>query len=180
MAPRPGMGSHTTLLAAALCSWGVATVVTACGATNADLERKLDAGRDRTRQLLSSEDVQDQPAGSPQRALVEAWRALQFRDAEAVLARVTGPSVRPRPGLDQRVVAFGAYAVDVRPKILDASLERRRASLRVQLARRQGVGSDGLRIVRLTLTLPVRFIAGRWRVEVDDGLLRRLRRAATG
>jgi hypothetical protein len=156
------------LLCMALVS---ALLAVGCGDTDRDLAGTLAAKRDRALQTLSPEDVAQQPAGSPQRAIVELWRSLQYRDPRAALALVAPrPPRRLRLAVEDFIAASGAQATaNARPKILSTRRSGNRAIVWLEVIRNEALGAQGLRRVRHRALAELVKSRSGWRVRVNAG-----------
>jgi hypothetical protein len=145
-----------------------------CASTDKKLHRALLAERVETMTIVTRAELDAQPAGSPQRTVLSLWRAVQFRDAEGALERVS-----PRPNPDQLktfedfIVDIGANAAGVtKPRIVRATQTGRDASVVVEFVRHKKVG-DQIRTA-VTGTLNVQLVHTRdgwlvlWRKAADQ------------
>jgi hypothetical protein len=114
-----------------------ALLIPACGSTDEELRRSLATERGQVLPVVSRRDVESQPAGSPARAVIKLWRAVQFDDAKtAVSLLAPRPTRVERPRTEELVVTLGGVATDsVEPRIVAVRQTGRRA--RVLLERRE-------------------------------------------
>jgi hypothetical protein len=84
--------------------------------------------------LLSKADVEAQPAGSPQRALYEWWRALQFEEAPEAAKYYAG-DVRMTPAKLDVILSLGAptLGLNARPRLVETDVNGDAATVRVLL-----------------------------------------------
>jgi hypothetical protein len=148
-----------------------ALLMPACGSTDEELRRSLAAERGQVLQVVSRRDVKSQPPGSPGRAVMKLWRAVQFDDAKtAVSLMAPRPSHAERPLKEELVITFGGVVTDsVKPRIVDVEESGQRA--RVVLERRREPAAERLSRIQLQLVRTHRD----WRVLVErafDDLLR--------
>jgi hypothetical protein len=123
----------------------------ACGSTDEELRRGLAAEREQVLHVVSGRDVESQPAGSPGRAVMELWRAVQFDDAKtAVSLMAPRPTRLQRPRTEELVVTFGGVATDsIEPRIVDVIQTGSRARVVVERTKQP----DGDRMSRIELEL---------------------------
>lgn len=130
-------------LAAALVAM-LALAVPGCASNDKELHRALLAERMETLTIITRAELRAQPPGSPQRAVLSLWRAVQFRDAEGALARVS-----PKPGAKQLksfenfIVDIGGNAASVtKPTIVRTTRNGRHATVVVEFVRNKKVGDQ--------------------------------------
>jgi hypothetical protein len=84
--------------------------------------------------LLSADDVQRQPAGSPQRTLFEWWRALQFDDAPEAAKYYASDLHMTAAKLDDiLVIGSGILGLNARPRLVEVDPSGDTAAVRVLL-----------------------------------------------
>ncbi len=115
-----------------------------CASSDEDLDRELLAERLETMTIVTRAELASQPPGSPARAILTLWRAVQFRNPEAALARV---SPRPTPdqlkGFEDFIVGTGAQAAaTTKPKVLDVKENGARADVLVEFIRHRKIGDQ--------------------------------------
>jgi hypothetical protein len=152
-----------TLLAVA------AVLVGGCG-SGSKLPQQLPG---RAEQLLTQMDVNRYPRGSPQRALLSWWRAMQFADQSNYVDSYVLPVRRllqADPRMPQVLAALSGQLRTVRPLVRGAELRANRATIYTKVAYRTPVGSQRYvtSLVPKAFTLVLR--QGRWRL-VDDGFV---------
>jgi hypothetical protein len=130
-------------LAAALVAL-VALVASGCASNDKELHRALLAERMETLTIITRAELHAQPAGSPQRAVLSLWRAVQFRDAEGALARVSPkPDAKQRKGFEDFIVDIGGNAASVtKPTIVRTKTDGRHATVVVEFVRNKKVGDQ--------------------------------------
>jgi hypothetical protein len=128
----------------------LAVVAPGCASNDKELHRALLAERVETMTIITRAELQAQPAGSPSRAVLSLWRAVQFRDAKGALERVS-----PKPGRDSLktfedfIVDVGANAAGVtKPTIVRATETGNHATVVVEFVRHKKVGDQ----IRTTVT----------------------------
>lgn len=124
------------LFAAALTGAG-------CASTDDELRRALKAERDEELSLVSRQDLARFSPGSPERAVMTLWRAIQFRDAKAAVAllvpRPTGPQLPKVESFLAGQAARGAVTSKLVPKRTTRSGDR--AVAHVEIVGRKKVGT---------------------------------------
>jgi hypothetical protein len=150
-----------------------ALLIPACGSTDEELRRSLAAERGQVLHVVSRRDIKRQPAGSPGRAVMELWRAVQFDDAKtAVSLMAPRPTRAERPRVEELVVTFGGVATDsVEPRIVDVNQTGRRA--RVLVERRKQPTGRRMPPIQVELVRSGR----EWRVRADRAFRDLLREA---
>jgi hypothetical protein len=121
--------------------------------------------------LLSAARVERLPAGSPERALFEWWRAMQFDDAAAGAhfyaagAAVTGEQL-------DRQLGVARAAFRARPGLVDVSRQSERATVAVLLEQRAVAPNGRVDIKRTPRAFDLIREKGRWRL-ADNAYLER-------
>jgi type IV pilus biogenesis protein CpaD/CtpE len=115
-----------------------------CASNDTKLHRALLAERLEAMTIITRAEVEAQPVGSAQRAVLALWRAVQFRDAETALELVS-----PQPNKDQLrsfedfIVDIGANAAGVtKPTIVSATQTGDQATVVVEFVRHKKVGDQ--------------------------------------
>lgn len=123
------------LLLAALAGSG-------CASSNDDLQRELLAERQEHYSIVTLAEVNGQPAGSPGRAILTLWRAVQFRDPHRALALVSPPPTRDQiDDFEEFIVGAGASAASTtKPDVVDTEETGRRAEALLEFHRKRKVG----------------------------------------
>jgi hypothetical protein len=150
-----------------------ALLIAACGSTDDELRRNLAAERGQVLHVVSRRDIERQPAGSPGRAVMELWRAVQFDDAKtAVSLLAPRPTRAERPRTEELVVTLGGVATDsVEPRIVAVERTGRRA--RVLVERRKQPAGRRMPPIEVELVRSDR----RWRVLAEQAFRDVLREA---
>ena len=151
-----------------------------CASTDAELRRELSKERNEALTPVSRADIGAQPAGSPQRAVLLLWRAIQFRDAKSVV-----PVLEPRPGprllspVEEFVVGGGAViAQSMTPRILESAGNSARASVVVELVRTESTTDEPSTRTTRPLKLSLVRVGSDWKLRWRAAL-RQLIAAAT-
>jgi hypothetical protein len=128
----------------------LALAASGCASNDKKLHRALLAERVEALTIVTRAELHAQPAGSPQRAALALWRAVQFRDAEGALALVSPqPSKNQLPGFEDFIVDIGANAAGVtKPRIVSATQTGNHATVVVEFVRHKKVGDQ----IRTTVT----------------------------
>jgi hypothetical protein len=110
-----------------------ALLTTACGSTDAELRRTLAAERGTAIEVVSRAQVESQPPGSPGRAVMDLWRAVQFDDAKTAVSLIAPrPAAAELPRTEELVIAVGGAVTDsAKPRILE--VDRTAGGARVSL-----------------------------------------------
>jgi hypothetical protein len=145
-----------------------------CATSDKELHRELLAERLETMTIVTRADLAEQPKGSPARTVLLLWRAVQFRNPEDALPRVSPqPTKRQLQGLYAFIVGDGAQAAStIKPRIVGAKRLADRASVTIELIRHKKVGDQVRSAVAGRLDVPLeRTDTGwvvLWRQVVDD------------
>jgi hypothetical protein len=144
----------------------VALAATGCASSDRDLARELQAERTETLTIITRAELDAQPNGSPARAVLSLWRAVQFRNAQGALAQV-----EPQPTRDQLkpfeefVVGVGAQtAATAKPVVVNATESGNVAKVTVEFVKYRKVGDEVRTEVTGRLEAELRRISGRWLV----------------
>jgi hypothetical protein len=110
-----------------------ALLTTACGSTDAELRRTLAAERGTAIEVVSRAQVERQPPGSPGRAVMELWRAVQFDDPKTAVSLIAPrPTAAELPRTEELVITLGGVVTDsATPRILE--VDRTAGGARVTL-----------------------------------------------
>jgi hypothetical protein len=144
----------------ALILLSVALAGAGCASGNDDLQGELLAERQEHYNILTRAEVSAQPAGSPGRAILTLWRAVQFRNPEGALARVSPPPTGDQiDDFEGFIVGAGASAASTtKPEVLDVNRVGRRANVLLEFHRKRKVG-DRIK-TRMTGRLQVGLVRG--------------------
>jgi hypothetical protein len=123
---------------------GLALAAPGCASTDKDLHRELLAERLETMTIITRAELAGQPPGSPARAVLRLWRAVQFRNPEDALAHVSPqPTPKELENFENFIVASGAEAAaTIKPRIVDVNEAGSRAEVRVEFIRHRKVGDQ--------------------------------------
>ena len=124
--------------------------------------------------IITRAELNHEPPGSPSRAVLRLWRAVQFRNPDDALAHVSPqPSRKELKGFEDFIVATGAEAAaTTKPRIVDVKQSGSRAQVVVEFIRHRKVG-DQVRS-RVTGRLTAELVHGRtgwlvlWRKASDQ------------
>jgi hypothetical protein len=144
----------------------LALVAPGCASSDRELERDLLAERTETMAIVTRAELRRQPPGSPARAVLTLWRAVQFRNPEDALARVSPhPTPRQLSGFEQFIVSTGAQAsASTKPRILGSKTSGRHAKVRVEFIRHRKVGDQVRSRVTGRLTIELERTRAGWLV----------------
>jgi hypothetical protein len=145
-----------------------------CASNDKKLHRALLAERTESLTIITRAELEAQPAGSPSRAVLSLWRAVQFRDAEGALERVSPkPNTEQLESFEDFIVDVGANAAAVtKPTIVKTTQTGRHATVVVEFVRNKKVG-DQIR-TRVTGSLSAELVRTRagwlvlWRKAADQ------------
>jgi hypothetical protein len=145
-----------------------------CATTDEDLHRELLAERLETLTIVTRAELARQPEGSPSRTILALWRAVQYRNPQAALARVAPqPTPEQLKRFESSIVATGAQAASTtKPRILDSKVSGKRATVLIEFIRHRKIG-DQVRSV-VAGRLPVKLVHTKagwlvlWRKAADD------------
>jgi hypothetical protein len=145
-----------------------------CASSDRDLHRELLAERLETMTIITRAELNSEPPGSPSRAVLRLWRAVQFRNPDDALAHVSPqPTPKELRAFEDFIVAQGAEAASTtKPRILDVKQTGSHAQVLVEFIRRRKVG-DQVRS-RVTGRLTAELVHGRagwlvlWRKASDQ------------
>lgn len=128
----------------------LALVAAGCASDDGELRRELLAERLETQTIITPAEIAAQPPGSPSRAVLVLWRAVQFRNPQAALARVSPQPTREQlKGFEDFIVGTGAQAAAAtKPRIVDVEETGSSARVDVEFIRHRKVGDR----VRATVT----------------------------
>ena len=127
--------------------------------------------------LLSAAAVERQPAGSPGRAFLEWWRAMQFDDVRAGARHYAAASAVTREQLDRQLqLATGAFGA--RPRVVDVDEAGERATVLVLLETRARNPNGRVDVLRVPRSFELVREEGDWRLA--DNALSRACRARPG
>jgi hypothetical protein len=115
-----------------------------CASSDEDLHRELLRERLETMTIVTRAELNREPPGSPSRAVLRLWRAVQFRDPQAALARVSPqPNKKQLKGFEDFIVGTGALAAaTTKPRIVDAKEAGSTAAVLVEFVRHRKVGDQ--------------------------------------
>lgn len=113
-----------------------------CASSNDDLQGELLAERQEHYNILTPDEVNGQPAGSPGRAILTLWRAVQFRNPGGALARVSPPPTNDQiDDFEGFIVGAGASAASTtKPAVIDVNQVGSRANVLLEFHRKRKVG----------------------------------------
>jgi hypothetical protein len=122
----------------------LALAAPACASSDRELHSALLAERLETMTIITRAEVNREPPGSPSRAVLRLWRAVQFRNPVDALAHVSPP---PKPkelsNFEGFIVAQGAEAAaTTKPRILDVKQSGSHAQVLVEFVRHRKVGDQ--------------------------------------
>ena len=122
----------------------LALLAPGCASTDKKLHRAIRAERMETMTIITRAELGAQPAGSPQRAVLSLWHAVQFRDAETALELVSPqPNTEQLRSFEDFIVDVGANAADVtKPTIVSATQNGTHATVVVEFVRHRKVGDQ--------------------------------------
>jgi hypothetical protein len=128
----------------------LALASTGCASDDRELRRELLAERLETQTIITPAEIAAQPPGSPARAVLVLWRAVQYRKPQAALARVSPqPNREQLKGFEDFIVGTGAQAAaTTKPRIVDVEESGTSARVLVEFIRHRKVGDR----VRATVT----------------------------
>lgn len=141
-------GRHLPVAAAAALAIGAAQVGEGCGSSKSNgLPAQVQNSVSQL-QLLTPSDVQQTPPDSPERAVLEWWRLMQFRSATDTL-RLFVPEKRSRlmrAGYATLVfLDFGPWLSHAKPRIVSVERAGKRAIVFVQVQVVEPVGGKLLK-----------------------------------
>lgn len=141
-------------------------LATGCADTDEELREALRAERDRGVSIVTRHEIAAEPPGSPSRAVLELWRAVQYRDAQAGMARLVPlPPKNLRSAFGQFIVGSGADAFAVlKPRIADVERRGRTALVRIQILRTNRLGRFVERELAGTERLELTKTGGLWKL----------------
>jgi hypothetical protein len=115
-----------------------------CASSDEDLHRELLAERLETMTIVTRAELNSQPAGSPERAILVLWRAVQFRNPEEALAHISPqPDRKELKSFEDFLVGTGAEAAaTTKPRIVDVKQSGSHAEVRVEFIRHRKVGDQ--------------------------------------
>jgi hypothetical protein len=145
-----------------------------CASSDSELHRDLLAERLQAMTIITRAELTREPAGSPSRAVLRLWRAVQFRNPVDALAHVSPqPTPKELRNFEGFIVAQGAEAAAAtKPRILDVKQSGSHAQVLVEFIRHRKVG-DQIRS-RVTGRLTAELVRGRtgwlvlWRKASDQ------------
>jgi hypothetical protein len=137
-----------------------------CASSDEDLHRELQAERLETLTIITRAELSRQPQGSPARAILVLWRAVQFRDPETALAQVSPqPTPKQLEGFEAFIIGRGAQtAATTKPRILDVKSSGRHAMVLTEFIRHRKVGDQVRSVVTGRLTVPLEHTNAGWLV----------------
>jgi type IV pilus biogenesis protein CpaD/CtpE len=144
----------------------VALAASGCASNDRKLHRALLNERMETMTIITRAELSAQPAGSPARTVLALWRAVQFRDAEGALARVS-PQPKPKQltTFENFIVGIGAQAAaQIKPTVVSADTLGDRAVVVVNAVRNKKVGDQVRRTVQGRVRVELVRSATGWRV----------------
>jgi hypothetical protein len=149
-----------------LASLALALAVAGCTSTDKDLNRELLAERLETMTIVTPAELAAEPPGSPSRAVLTLWRAVQFRNPEGALEHVSpAPTPGQLKGFEDFIVVTGAQtAATTKPRILDVKENGAHAEVQVEFIRHQKVGDQVRSRSTGRLTVELVRTRGRWLV----------------
>jgi hypothetical protein len=163
---RRAPSTRTTPVAALLVVL-VASSIVGCASSDQDLQRELSAERNQAVNVVAPEEVGAQPAGSPERAVMELWRAVQFSDAGRALDLIAPPRNEPVSRLAERyLIGTAALTASAKPDRVRAAIRGSRATALIRVRQRQlqgdrvtspSIGTFRLELVRMRGDWRVRF-----------------------
>jgi hypothetical protein len=128
----------------AICSGLVLVLLVAPGCADSDEELRAALRTERARDLstVTRREVANEPPGSPSRAVLELWRAVQYRDARTGIARLTpAPLRKHRATFEKFFVYAGANAFGMlKPRIVDVQRRGRIAVVETEIMRTKRLG----------------------------------------
>jgi hypothetical protein len=152
----------------AICSGLVFVLLLApgCADTDEELRAALRAERARELSIVTRREIASEPPGSPARAVLELWRAVQYRDAQAGIASLTpAPPRNLRPTFEQFFVSSGATWFSVlSPRIVDVQRRGRIAAVRTEIVRTKRLGRLLERERDATVRLELVNVRGLWKL----------------
>jgi hypothetical protein len=115
-----------------------------CASSDQELHKDLLAERLETLTIVTRAELNREPPGSPSRAVLRLWRAVQFRNPDDALAHVSPP---PKPSelraFEDFIVAQGAEAAaTTKPRIVDVKQSGSHAQVLVEFIRHRKVGDQ--------------------------------------
>lgn len=122
----------------------LALAATGCASDDRELRRDLLAERLETQTIITREEIAAQKPGSPGRAVLVLWRAVQYRNPQAALARVSPPPNREQlKGFEDFIVGTGAQAAaTTKPTIVEVEESGTSARVFVEFIRHRKVGDQ--------------------------------------
>lgn len=135
-----------------------------CASSDEDLRADMRAQRNQALYPLSPADLARHPSGSPQRTLLEAWRALQFRDVTTTISLLTPkPPRRTVRIVEDYLLGPGAeLTATAQPLIRGARVRGDRAEVTVQVERRVEESNRVVSRLGPAIELSLERRAGEW------------------
>jgi hypothetical protein len=130
--------------------------------------------------LLSAASIGRLPAGSPERALFEWWRAMQFDNVAAATPQYARRAGVTDARLDAQLSNAGR-AFDARPRLVEVDRRGERATVSVLLELRTSNPNGRVDITRSARAFELVREGGRWRLADNrylDGAVRQQRELA--
>ena len=165
----------------------LAVVVGGCGPTTSEVS-SVSKGIPVTDDLVTNQEIQRLPPGSPGRVLLRWWRAIQYEDLPGYLNLLSNP-VRQQRERDNRArtelpLAAGSL-IPAQPEFTSTEITGDTATLHTQIVTRHNVGTTRYIETRSPQAFRMVKEAGGWRVGDDlfveasaDAYLRVEQRAA--
>jgi hypothetical protein len=144
----------------------VLVLVSGCANTDEELRDALRAERDRGLSIVTRREIAAEPPRSPSRAVLELWRAVQYRDAQAGMVRLAPPPPKNlRFRFEQFLVGSGANAFAVlKPRIADVQRRGRVAVVRTEIVHTKRFGRLVERELAATVRLELVKAGGLWKL----------------
>lgn len=157
---------------ASVCIWVaiLALIVCGCGPTASEVS-SVSKGIPVTDDLVTSQEIQRLPPGSPGRVLLRWWRAIQYQDLPEYLDLLSS-QLRQQPGLENQVrnelpLAAGSV-IPAQPELKSTEITGDAATLYTQIVTRHVVGTT--RYIETRTPQPFRMVKerGGWRLRDDQ------------
>lgn len=116
-------------------------------------------------QLLARADVEQTAPDSPQRAVLQWWRAMQFKDGRALDLFTSDVAQRISSGFEEELYRdFGPWLQYSHPRVLDVERKGMQATVYLRVDQNQVVSPKITKHSREYVALSLRRVGGRWRL----------------